>query len=128
MPNFFYDYINSRHANIKFTMEKGVDHKLAVLDVLIDNSSSTVITRVLCKKKTFTGLLTNFFSFKSFSYKVGLIRTPVDRTFKINNTWLGFHKDVMNLVQILKKNLFPSHLIENTIIVMSLNSQHFQAI
>ena len=66
-------------------------------------------------KTTFTGLLTKFFSFMSYSYKVGLIRTLVDRTFKINNTWSGFHKDVMNLIQILKKNLFPSHLIENTI-------------
>ena len=63
----------------------------------------------------FTGLLTNFFSFTSYSYKVGLIRTLVDRTFKITNTWSGFHKDVMNLVRILKKNLFSSHLIENTI-------------
>ena len=60
MPNFFYDYINSRHANIKFTMEKGVDHKLAVLDVLIDNSSSTVITRVLCKKKNVHGSFDQF--------------------------------------------------------------------
>ena len=46
---------------------------------------------------------------------MGLIRTLVDRTFKINNTWSGFHKDVMKLVQILKKNLFSSHLIQNII-------------
>ena len=34
----FFDYINSRHPNIKFTMEKQVNHKLPFLDVLIDNN------------------------------------------------------------------------------------------
>ena len=93
---------------LSYTMEKEVGRKLAFLDVLINNSSSTVITKVF-RKKTFKGLLTNFFSFTSYFYKLGLIRTRVDKTFKINNTWSGFHKNVMNLVQIPKKNLFPSH-------------------
>ena len=61
----FYDYINSRHPNIKFTMEKEVGRKLAFLDVLIDNSSSTVIYTRGFRKKTFTGVLTDFFSFTS---------------------------------------------------------------
>ena len=39
-----------------------------------------VVTSVY-RKKTFTGLLTNFFSFTSFSYKTGLIRTLVDLIF-----------------------------------------------
>ena len=42
--NSFYNFINFRHPNIRFTMEKEVDRKLAFLDVLIDNSSSSVIT------------------------------------------------------------------------------------
>ena len=39
---------------------------------------------------TYTGLLTNLLSFSPFSYKLGLIRTLVDRTSKINSTWAGF--------------------------------------
>ena len=35
----------------------------------------------LNRKKTFTGLLTNYFSFTSYSYKVRLIRTLVDRAY-----------------------------------------------
>ena len=54
------------------------------------------------RKKTFTGLLTNFFSFISFSYKVGLIRTLVDRAYKINNSLLSFNNDVKKLTHILK--------------------------
>ena len=37
------------------------------------------------------------------------------RTCKINNTWAGFHKDIKYLTQILKKNLFPTNLIERVI-------------
>ena len=103
----FFDYINSRHPNIKFTMEKQFNHKLPFLDVLIDNHDpSSSLTRIY-RKKTFTGLLTNYFSFTSYSYKVGLIKTLVDRTYKINNTWLGFHEDINNLTDILKKLSFP---------------------
>ena len=46
---------------------------------------------------------------------MGLIKTLVNRAYKINNTWLGFHEDINNLTDILKKNLFPAHLIEKII-------------
>ena len=44
---------------------------------------------------------------------MGLIKTLVDRAYKINNT--GFHEDITMLMDILKKNLFPAHLIERII-------------
>ena len=66
-------------------------------------------------KKTCTGLLTNFYSFVPFSYKSGLIRILIDRTFKINNTWAGFHLDITNLIKTLKRDLFPSNIIENVV-------------
>ena len=78
------------------------------------STSNSLLTRVY-RKKTFTGLLTNYFSFTSYSYKVGLIRTLVDRAYKINNTWLGLHEDKTKLTEILKKNLFPAHLIEKVV-------------
>jgi hypothetical protein len=111
---FFLQYINSQHPNIKFTMEKESDHKLDFLDVHIDNSFTSPTVRVH-RKKTFTGLLLNFFSFTSFSYKMGLVKTLVDRTYKINNTWKGFHEDINTLIDILKRNCFPSHMIEGAV-------------
>ena len=96
-------------------MEKELNRKLPFLDVLIDNSdTNSLLTRVY-GKKTFTGLLTNYFSFTSYSYKVGLIRTLVDRAYKINNTWLGLHEDITKLTEILKKKLFPAHVIEKVV-------------
>ena len=81
------------------------------LTTMTPNSSLTRVYR----KKTFTGLLTNYFSFTSYSHKVSLIKTHVDRAYKINNTWLGFYEDINKLTDILKKNLFPAHLIEKII-------------
>ena len=111
----FFDYINSRHLNIRFTMEKQVNHKLPFLDVLIDNNDPNSSLTSVYHKKTFTRLLTNYFSFILYSYKVGLIKTLVDRAYKVNNTWLGCHEDINKLTDILKKNLFPAHLIEKII-------------
>ena len=66
-------------------------------------------------KKTYTGLLTNYFSFTPFKYKIGLIHTLVDRDLKINNTNSGFRKDLVKLTKTLKRNSFPSHIIDKTI-------------
>ena len=54
------------YSNIRFTMEKEAHHKLPFLDVLVDNNNrpNSILTRVY-RKKTFTGLLTNYFSFTS---------------------------------------------------------------
>ena len=52
------------------------------------------------------------FSFTSYSYEVGLVKTLVDRAYKINNTWLGFRENITKPKDILKKDLFPTHLIE----------------
>ena len=40
---------------------------------------------------------------------MGLIRTLVDRVYKINNSWLGF------LILFLRKNLFPVHIVQKII-------------
>ena len=51
-----------RHLNIRFTKEKETDHKIPFLDVLIHNDTHFPVTSVY-RKKTCTGLLTNYFSF-----------------------------------------------------------------
>ena len=66
-------------------------------------------------RPTDTGLLTNFKSFVCFKYKIGLIKTLIDRIFKINNSWEGFSTDIDNMSEILEKNSFPSKLISQNI-------------
>ena len=96
-------------------MEIENDCKLSFLDIVIDNKTSDSIVTSVFHKATFTGLYTNFNSFTSFSYKIGLVRTLVDRCYKINNTWAGLHKDLERLTCNLMQNAFPRHIIERVI-------------
>ena len=70
---------------------------------------------VVYRKKTFTGLITNFYSFTSYSYEIGLIRTLFDRAYKSNNTLAKFNDDVKNLLDIFKKNRYPESLISRVV-------------
>ena len=63
-------------------------------------------------KLTFTGLRTNFRNFVPLGYKIRLIKTfIIDRIFKINNTWKGFHENVEMCANYLSRNLFPKNII-----------------
>ena len=99
----FFDFLNSQHPNIKFTMEKESNKMLAFLDVCISNKDPCNLLMSVYRKNTLTGLLTNFYSFTSYSYKIGLIRTLVDRTYKINNTLAKFNDDVKKISIYLKR-------------------------
>ena len=111
----FFEFLNSQKYSFKFTMEKENNNSLAFLDILINNKDPTNLITSVYRKKTFTGLLTNFFSFTVFSYKLGLIRTLLDRAYKINNTFLGFNEEFKKLSYMLKKNQFPEGLINSVV-------------
>ena len=111
----FFSYINSQHPNIKFTMEREENQKLPFLDELLDNHKNQDIITSVFHKMIYTGLLTNYFSFVHFSGKLGLVRTLVDRIFKINNAWADIHLDINNLTKTLRKSSLPSSVIENIV-------------
>ena len=66
-------------------------------------------------KLTYTGLLLNFKSFTSFSYKISLFKCLIDRSFKIWNNWNSFHNDIENIKSNLIKNAYPPFLIDKVI-------------
>ena len=84
------------------------------LDVLITRSSSGFKTSVY-HKPSFSGVSSNFNSFISEEYKVGLIFTLLFRTFSIVSDFSRFHSEVSHLKEILKKNAFPIKLIDSCI-------------
>ena len=81
----YFSYLNSRHPNVKFTMETEVNQVIPFLDVLIDNGSN-ILNTTTYHKSTYSGLLLNFDSFTSRFYKISLIKCLIDRAYKINNT------------------------------------------
>ena len=80
--------------------------QLPFMDVL--NTRSEILITSVYRKSTFTGLLQNCNGFVPFTYKKGLIKTLIDRTFPLNNTWDGFHLDLEKLKVILQKNQIPT--------------------
>ena len=58
----FNEYLNTKHANIKFTSEKEVNGSLPFLDVLISRNKKGFTTTVYHKPK-FSGVYSNFNSF-----------------------------------------------------------------
>ena len=97
----FLNFLNIQHLNLNFTIERKYMKQLPFLDVL-NIRPDRLITSVYWKS-TFTGLLQNYNSFVPFAYKKGLIETLIDRTFRLNNTWVGFHLDLEKLKVILQK-------------------------
>lgn len=64
--------------------------------------------------KRLTGSLMKLSTFCTFSYKVSLVslvKTLMDRLFKINGTWIGFHLDIPGLTTILAKNQYREYLV-----------------
>ena len=64
---------------------------------------------------TYAGLLLNFKSFTSFSFKISLIKNLIDRLFKICSDWKSFHNDIENIKSNLIKNVYPLFLINKVI-------------
>ena len=50
-----------------------------------------------------------------FTYKKGLIKTLIDRTFRLNNTWDGLHLDLEKLKVILQKHEYRPTLIDKLV-------------
>ena len=101
----FLNLLNKRHPNIKFTIEKQINHSIALLDVFISGINNQNLGLQTCHKWNYTGLHLNFKSFTSFSYKISLIKCLIDRSIKICNNWNSFHNDIKTLNAIVLKML-----------------------
>ena len=109
----FLDFLNIQHPNLNFTIEKERMKQLPFLDVL-NTRSDRLITSVY-RKSTITGLLQNYNSFVPSTYMKGFIKTLIDRSFRLNNTWVGFHLDLEKLKVILQKNEYSLKLIDKSV-------------
>ena len=111
----FLNFVNNRQPNIKFMIEKQVNHFITFLDVFIWDINNQNLFLQTYHKLTYTGLLLNFKCFTSFSCKFSLIKCLIDRLFKICNNWNSFHNDIENIKSNLIKNAYPPFLIDKVI-------------
>ena len=106
----FLHFLNSRHPNIKFTMELEENREIPFLDVCIKRDHSTFSTTVH-HKKTFTGLYIKWDSFTPRKYKINLIRTLTYRCLRICSKSTLLQSTLCDLKNSLLQNGYPRGII-----------------
>ena len=93
------NFLNNGHPNVKFRIEKQINHSIVFLDVFISGINNENLTFQTYHKSTYTGILLNFKSFTSFSYKISLIKCLIGRSFKICNNWRLLVPSLLRLLE-----------------------------
>ena len=106
----FFDYLNNKHANIKFTMETEINGKLSFLDCLVERQGTSLSSSVF-RKKTFSGLGTSFFSFTPLKFKLNPINTFLTRAFNISSNHTNLCRELSFLQDFFFNNAFPRILV-----------------
>ena len=70
----FRNFLNGRHANMSFTIEREKQNRMSFLDIAIIREDKTFTTSVY-RKPTFSGVYTHFDSFLPSTYKFGTVYT-----------------------------------------------------
>ena len=83
-------FIHSLIPSISFTMELATNGKLPFLGLEIVKLMSRLETKVY-KKPTDTGLLLHYRSHVDVRYKQSLLKTMLNREFKLSSNWQLFH-------------------------------------
>ena len=108
--NEFLDVLNSIHPALRFTCEHEQSNKLSFLDVLVEKTSSDVLTTVY-RKPTFTGQYIVYDSYCSSQYKVNLVRNLVDRAKRICSS-CKLQEELDFLWSVFVKNGYPEFLLQ----------------
>ena len=110
----FLDYVNSKHANIKFTMEMEQDSILPFLDVSVQRSCNSFHTSVF-RKEVFSGLGTSYFSFCCKIFKINSVKTLLHRAYNICSDFRSMHREFDFLINFFHTNGYPKPLVERLI-------------
>ena len=106
--------MNKQHKYLRFTSEAENDNSFSFLDIKITCHNKQFKTSVY-RKPTFSGVFTHYESYVDQTYKKSLIDTLLFHCFSICSDYTSFHLEVENLRKILKKNSYPSGIIEQSI-------------
>ena len=110
----FYDYLNNKHRNIKFTKEEEVNKQLPFLDIMIERKQREISTSVY-RKETFTGVGLNFLSHVYSRYKESSFSTLFFRAWRNTTNYLDFHSEIEFLRTFFINNGYPDNIIQTAI-------------
>ena len=104
---------NKQYKCLKLTFEAENENSLSFLDIKITRNNQQFKTSVY-RKPTFSGVITHYESYLDQIYKISLNYTLLFPCFSIYFDYTLFHLGVENLREILKKNICPSGIIEQS--------------
>ena len=107
----FLDYLNTKHKNIKYTVEYENNNQLPFLDILITKQGNGLVTDVY-RKSTFTGLGLNFLSFVPYIYKINSVKTLIHRAYSLCSNWKFFDNEICKLRNYFNNNGYPCFLFD----------------
>ena len=110
----FLSTLNEMHSSISFTMELEENGKLPFLGMEIIRNS-TWLDRKVYRKPTDAGLLLHYYSHVDMKNKHSLLKTMLNRAFKLSSNWEFFHQECERLKEIFTRLHYPEPLIQNTI-------------
>ena len=84
---------------------------MSFLDINIFREKGKFANNV-SRKKTFSGVYTNFDSFIPETYKTGLIKSLLFRLFNLCSDFVEFHHEINILKSILYKNSYPRDFVD----------------
>ena len=111
----FFGIMNRIHKSINFTQEQECNGQLAFLDVLVSRNTGNVAQTSIFSKKTHSGLYLKWTSFVPYRYKHNLVKSLLQRAYKIGSSYKLIHSDFMRIKDMLAKNGYPRTLVDNCI-------------
>ena len=108
--SLFQNYLNGKHENITFTVEREENNKLPFLDILVTRENNIFNTSVF-RKNSFSGLGTSYFSFTPHVYKINAIKTLIFRAYQLCSNYTYLHKEFNIIREYFVDNGFPAFLI-----------------
>lgn len=118
----FYEYINRQHDHINFTCENEVSGSLAFLDVLVSKTETGIVTGVY-RKRTFTGLGLNWYSYCPEIYKINSIKTLLNRAYSVCSDYFKLHDEICRLRDYFAKNNYKLDIFNRVLNIFLSNKQ-----
>ena len=104
-------------------MEIENDGMLPFLGIQLLNKSTQIQTKTYIKP-TNTGLLLHYKSHVDDRYKRGLLKTMLDRAFRLSSNWSYFSEECDRLKIVFSRLDYPGKLVNSTISLASLPIKH----
>ena len=106
--------MSSKHPNINASLEKEKDGPLSFLDKNVFREKRKIATNIY-RKKTVSGVYTNFNSFIPETYKTDLIKSLLFRCFNLCLHFVKFHHEINILKSILYINSYSRGFVDKCI-------------